>query len=246
MNHLHRLLIQSLAATVLLLGGAGALFAGPGQDAEKGKSETAKPEAAPTVKVNKQALLEPDSPEMNKKAPAVFNVTFDTSKGPFTVEVKRDLSPHGVDRFYNLVVNGFYNDCYFFRVVPKFMMQWGINGDPAVAKAWYNASIPDDPVKASNKRGTITFAKRGTPNSRTTQLFVNFADNSFLDNQGFSPFGVVVEGMEVVDEIYSGYGDAPPRGKGPQQQLIQSQGNDYLKKGFDKLDYIKTVTIVIE
>jgi len=252
MNHrnpTHRLVIPGLTLTLFLLIGVGGAAAAPGQGGEKSQSEgTPKTEAAkpaPT-KVDKKALLEPDSAGMNQKAPDTFRVEFVTSKGPFTVEVKRELSPHGVDRFYNLVTHGFYNDSYFFRVVPNFMMQWGISGDPAIAKAWYNASIPDDPVKASNKRGTITFAKRGTPNSRTTQLFINFGDNSFLDNQGFSPFGVVVDGMDVVDTIYSGYGDAPPRGKGPQQQMIQNQGNTYLQENFDKLDYIKTATVVPE
>lgn len=240
-----RLVVPGLAVAALLLA-AGVGYAAPGQEGEEKGKEASPPPAAAKTKVNKEALLDPDSPQMNQKAPDTFKVEFVTSKGPFTVEVKRELSPHGVDRFYSLVVNGFYNDTFFFRVVPNFMMQWGINGDPAVSKAWYNASIPDDPVKASNKRGTITFAKRGTPNSRTTQLFINFGDNSFLDNQGFSPFGVVVEGMEVVDSIYNGYGDAPPRGKGPQQQQIQSQGNGYLKKDFGKLDYIKTAAVLPE
>jgi peptidyl-prolyl cis-trans isomerase A (cyclophilin A) len=179
---------------------------------------------------------------LNEKAPATYKVKFDTSKGVFVVEVHRDLAPNGADRFYNLVKNGFYNDARFFRVISGFMVQFGINGNPQLSKVWRDANIKDDPVKASNKRGMITFATAG-PDTRTTQVFINFGNNAGLDDQGFAPFGQVISGMEVVDSLYSAYGEGAPRGDGPDQGLVQSQGNTYLKKDFPKLDYIKTATI---
>jgi peptidyl-prolyl cis-trans isomerase A (cyclophilin A) len=179
---------------------------------------------------------------LNEKAPATYKVKFDTSKGAFVVEVHRDWAPNGADRFYNLVKNGFYNDARFFRVISDFMVQFGINGNPQISKVWRDANIKDDPVKASNKRGMITFATAG-PDTRTTQVFINFGNNAGLDDQGFAPFGQVVSGMDVVDSLYSGYGEGAPRGDGPDQGLVQSQGNAYLKKDFPKLDYIKTATI---
>jgi peptidyl-prolyl cis-trans isomerase A (cyclophilin A) len=179
---------------------------------------------------------------LNEKAPATYKVKFDTSKGAFVVEVHRDWAPNGADRFYNLVKNGFYNDARFFRVISGFMVQFGINGNPQISKVWRDANIKDDPVKASNKRGMITFATAG-PDTRTTQLFINFGNNAGLDDQGFAPFGQVVSGMEVVDALYAEYGEGAPRGDGPDQGLVQSQGNAYLKKDFPELDYIKTATI---
>jgi peptidyl-prolyl cis-trans isomerase A (cyclophilin A) len=180
---------------------------------------------------------------LNEKAPATYKVKFDTSKGSFVVEVHRDWAPNGADRFYNLVKNGFYNDARFFRVISGFIVQFGINGNPQISKVWRDANIKDDPVKASNKRGMITFATAG-PDTRTTQVFVNFGDNAGLDDQGFAPFGQVISGMEVVDALYAEYGEGAPQGGGPDQGLVQSQGNAYLKKDFPKLDYIKTATIV--
>jgi peptidyl-prolyl cis-trans isomerase A (cyclophilin A) len=180
---------------------------------------------------------------LNEKAPAVYKVKFDTSKGSFVVEVHRDWAPNGADRFYNLVKNGFYNDARFFRVIGDFMVQFGINGNPKVSQVWQDANIPDDPVKQSNTRGMITFATAG-PNTRTTQVFINFRDNTSLDGQGFSPFGEVVSGMDVVDLLYAGYGEGSPKGHGPNQGIVQSLGNTYLEKAFPKLDYIKTATIV--
>jgi len=180
---------------------------------------------------------------LTEKAPATYKLKFDTSKGSFVVEVHRDWAPNGADRFYNLVKNGFYNDARFFRVISGFMVQFGINGNPQISKVWRDANIKDDPVKASNKRGMITFATAG-PDTRTTQVFVNFGDNAGLDDQGFAPFGQVISGMEVVDALYAEYGEGAPQGGGPDQGLVQSQGNAYLKKDFPKLDYIKTATIV--
>jgi peptidyl-prolyl cis-trans isomerase A (cyclophilin A) len=183
-----------------------------------------------------------DPAALNAKAPAVYQAKFDTSKGPFVIEVHRDGAPRGADRFYNLVTNGFFDNARFFRVIEGFMVQFGINGDPNIAAVWRDADIKDDPVKQSNERGTITFATAG-PNTRTTQVFINFADNAPLDGQGFSPFGKVVSGMEVVDSLYSGYGEGAPNGNGPDQGLVQSQGNAYLEQDFPKLDFIKTATI---
>jgi peptidyl-prolyl cis-trans isomerase A (cyclophilin A) len=179
---------------------------------------------------------------LNEKAPPVYKARFDTSKGAFVIEVHRDWAPSGADRFYNLVKNGFYDDTRFFRVVSGFMVQFGINGDPNIAAQWRGATIKDDPVKQSNKRGYITFATAG-PNSRTSQVFINFADNSGLDGQGFSPFGQVISGMTVVDALFSGYGEGAPSGRGPDQGRIQREGNTYLKKDFPNLDYVKKATI---
>jgi peptidyl-prolyl cis-trans isomerase A (cyclophilin A) len=185
-------------------------------------------------------LTNPDS--LNEKAPAVFKVKFDTSRGAFVVEVHRDWAPNGADRFYNLVKNGFYDDARFFRVISGFMVQFGISGNPKVSAVWHDANIKDDPVKQSNKKGYITFATAG-PNTRTTQVFINFGDNTGLDDQGFAPFGKVVSGMEVVDALYAEYGEGAPSGEGPDQSLVQSRGNGYLEKSFPKLDFIRKATI---
>ena len=174
---------------------------------------------------------------LEEKAPETYRAKFDTTRGVFVIEVKRSWAPIGADRFYNLVKNGFYDNCRFFRVVPKFMVQFGINGDPAVTAAWEQANMKDDPVKKSNSRGYVTYAKTSMPNSRSTQVFINFGENTFLDNQGFSPFGKVVEGMNVVDSIYAVYGETPDQGR------IHMAGNEYLEKSFPKLDYIKSAVI---
>ena len=184
-----------------------------------------------------------DPAKLTEKAPETFKAQFDTTKGKFTIEVTRSLSPNGADRFYNLVRSGYFKDIAFFRVIPGFMCQFGIHGDPNVSAKWRAAAIADDPVKGSNTRGTITFATAG-PNTRTTQLFINFADNRNLDDMGFSPFGKVTEGMDVVDKINSEYGEGAPRGGGPDQGRVQGEGNTYLKKDFPNLDYIKSATIV--
>lgn len=180
---------------------------------------------------------------LTEKAPATYKVKFDTSKGAITMTVHRDWAPNGADRLYNLVKAGFYDDVRFFRVIPNFMAQFGIHGTPSVMAAWRPAQIKDDPVKQSNLRGFVTFATAG-PNTRTTQLFINFKDNSSLDKQGFAPVGEVTSGMDIVDKIYDGYGEGAPRGKGPEQGRIQNEGNAYLTKDFAKLDFIKTATIV--
>jgi peptidyl-prolyl cis-trans isomerase A (cyclophilin A) len=188
-------------------------------------------------------LLQPKSASMTQTAPATFRVKFQTGQGDFVVETQRDWAPLGVDRFYNLVKNGFYDGTCFFRVISGFMAQFGIHGDPKVAAAWRQERIQDDPVKQSNKRGSISYATAG-PGTRTTQLFINYADNSQLDKMGFAPIGRVVEGLAVVDRLYAGYGEGAPQGKGPNQGRIQMEGNDYLTKNFPQLDCITKATIV--
>lgn len=182
------------------------------------------------------ALLNPSLAK--EKAPAQFRVKFETTKGTFIAQVTRASAPLGADRFYNLVKMGYYNDVAFFRVVDGFMAQFGINGDPKVNDKWESASINDDPTRESNVRGAISFASRPQPNTRTTQLFINFGDNSQLDSRGFAPFAKVVEGMDVVDQLYKGYGESP------RQDLAQSQGNSYLRTQFPKLDFIKRASVV--
>jgi peptidyl-prolyl cis-trans isomerase A (cyclophilin A) len=194
------------------------------------------------VDLSKAKLKNPAS--FTEKAPATYKAKFDTSKGAFVITVHRDWAPLGADRFYNLVNGGFYDDCRFFRVIDEFMVQVGINGNPSIQSAWRDARIGDDPSKGqSNKRGMVTFAHAGA-GTRTTQFFINFKDNGpSLDKQGFPPIGEVTSGMEVVDKLYSGYGEGAPRGKGPEQGKLQSDGNAYLTKEFPKLDYIKKATI---
>ena len=169
--------------------------------------------------------------------PARFQVRFETSAGAFVVDVTRAWAPRGADRLHELVRGGFYDGTRFFRVVPGFVVQFGLSGDPAVSARWRDARIPDEPVTQSNARGTLTFATAG-PNTRTTQLFINYADNRRLDGMGFAPLGVVVEGMDVVDRIYAGYGEAPDQG------LIESQGNAYLAAQFPRLDSIARATLL--
>jgi peptidyl-prolyl cis-trans isomerase A (cyclophilin A) len=184
-----------------------------------------------------------DPAALNETAPETYRAKFTTSKGDFVIEVTRAWAPHGADRFYNLVKNGFYDDERFFRVVYGFMVQWGISGDPALNAVWQNARIPDDPVTQKNLRGMVTFATAG-PNTRTTQVFINYADkNTSLDAQGFAPFGKVVDGMDVVNKLFSAYGEAAPQGHGPDQNRVQKEGNAYLAKSFPKLDFIKTASI---
>jgi peptidyl-prolyl cis-trans isomerase A (cyclophilin A) len=170
-------------------------------------------------------------------APDTFRVAFETTRGDFAVDVIRAWSPRDVDRFHELVKAGYFTDVAFFRVLPGFVAQFGMHGDPSTNKRWDDSPIPDDPVVQSNKRGTIVFATSG-PNTRGNQFFINFANNSSLDRQGFSPFGRVVEGMGVVDSIYAGYGEEPD------QSRVAAEGNAYLKRHFPRLDYIKSARVV--
>src|SRR5262245_36870355 len=196
--------------------------------------------ALATSAIAQSPLSNPAS--LREQAPATYKVKFDSTKGPFVVEVTRAWAPRGADRFYNLVKNGFYDNTRFFRVISGFMVQFGINGDPAIMANWRTAQIPDDAVTQSNTRGTITFATAG-PNTRTSQVFINFADNARLDQSGFAPFGKVVSGMNVVDSLNAEYGEGAPRGRGPDQGRLQSEGNAYLTKEFPRMDYIKKATI---
>jgi peptidyl-prolyl cis-trans isomerase A (cyclophilin A) len=205
-----------------------------------------RPAPAPAASGPLASTVHPDLLDPSKfsaQAPAVFQAKFTSTKGDFVVEVHRDWAPNGADRFYNLVKGGFYDDTRFFRAVDGFMVQFGISGDPAVSSKWRSASIQDDPVKQSNKRGYVTFATSG-PNSRTTQIFINYGDNSRLDATGFSAFGQVVKGMDVVDSLYKGYGEGAPSGQGPNQSLVQGRGNAYLDTSFPKLDGVKKAEIV--
>jgi len=176
--------------------------------------------------------------------PAQYKVQLQTTKGDVVILVHRNWSPIGADHFYQLTKAGFYNDNAIFRVLPGFVVQWGISGDPQVNKKW-NEAIKDDPPKVSNKIGTIVFAKTGQPDSRTTQVFINLGDNSAaLDPQGFTPFGEVIQGMDNVAKFYTGYGEGQPNGEGPSQGSIEETGNSYLQQHYPKLDYIKSARIV--
>ena len=186
------------------------------------------------------ALLQPNS--LKEQAPDTFSVDFTTTKGNFTVQVTRAWAPLGADRFYNLVKHGFFSEAAFFRVVPNFIIQFGLSADPAVNRVWSSAKIKDDPVTQSNNPGYITFATAG-PNTRTTQVFINYGDNPSLDGQGFAPFGKVISGLDVVQHLYSNYGEGAARGEGPDQSRVQTEGNAYLQKNFPQLDYIKKATI---
>jgi peptidyl-prolyl cis-trans isomerase A (cyclophilin A) len=181
---------------------------------------------------------------LKEQAPATYKVRFDTSAGVFVIQVTRDWAALGADRFYNLVKNGYYDDARFFRAISGFMVQFGINGDPALNAAWRNARLGVDPVKQGNKPMRISYAMGASPDTRTTQVFINYRDNSAsLDKLGFASFGEVIEGQDVVNKIFTGYGEGAPRGSGPEQGRIQAEGNAYLKKEFPKLDYIKKATI---
>lgn len=186
------------------------------------------------------ALLDPAS--LAETAPETFLAEFETSKGTFVIEATRAWAPIGADRFYVLVKNGYYDGVRFFRVLEGYMVQFGMHGDPEINSVWSAARIQDDPVVGSNTRGMVTYAMGG-PNTRTTQIFINFGDNSLLDANGFAPFGQVVEGMDVVDQLHSGYGEAAPEGAGPTQGRIMAGGNAYLTANFPELDYVVSARI---
>jgi peptidyl-prolyl cis-trans isomerase A (cyclophilin A) len=220
---------QSLFTALLLTTLAGLTLPLTAADKEKA--------AAPA----KASLTEPA--KLSEKAPDSFKVKMTTTKGDITIEVTRAWAPNGADRFYNLVKNGFFTDVAFFRAISGFMCQFGIHGDPAISAAWRDAKIPDDKVGASsNTEGMVTFAMAG-PNTRTTQLFINLADNARLDSMGFPPFGKIVEGMDVVKKLNTEYGEGAPQGRGPHQGKVQMMGNEYLKKDFPNLDYIKSAEV---
>jgi peptidyl-prolyl cis-trans isomerase A (cyclophilin A) len=208
------------------------------QPKSSSSSGAAKASASPYERV----LLRPTL--LTAKAPATFEARFITTKGDFTIKVTREWAPLGADRFYNLVRHHFYDNASFFRVLKGFVVQWGISAYPPVTAAWEHAPIKDDPVVQSNMRGYVTYAMGG-PNTRTTQVFVNLVDNKRLDGMGFAPIGQVTEGMDVVDALYSDYGEGAPDGHGPAQDEIEKQGKTYLDKGFPNLDSIKATRLVL-
>jgi peptidyl-prolyl cis-trans isomerase A (cyclophilin A) len=193
--------------------------------------------ALPAVGAGQSTKLK-DPSQLTETAPEVFRARFETSKGPFVIEVHRAWAPIAADRFYNLVKNGFYDGTRFFRVRPGFMAQFGLNGDPAIQQVWQTAPLRDDPVAQKNVRGFVSFTTENRPQSRFTQIFINYADNSYLDADGFAPFGQVVSGMENVDKLYS-----YAREKEPDQRRILSGGNGYLKE-FPQLDFVKEATLL--
>ena len=181
-----------------------------------------------------------DPSQLAEQAPETYRARFETSAGAFVIEVQRAWAPLAADRFYNLVNNGFYDGVRFFRVLDGFMVQFGLHGNAEIQRRWQSAGLKDEPVMQSNTRGFVTFTKESLPNTRFTQVFINHGDNSYLDRDGFAPFGRVVTGMEVVDKLYSGYG----RQNVPDQRRIVREGNAYLEKEYPKLDFIKRATIV--
>ena len=205
-------------------------------------AQTPAPKSAAPKAPAESALMHPET--LKAKAPELYRVKFTTTKGDVLIEVHRDWAPNGADRFYNLVKNRFFTDVSFFRVIKGFMSQFGIPPNPKVAAVWNNANIRDDAPKQSNKKGMVTFAQTGQPNSRSTQIFINMADNTFLDSQNFPPFGTVTEGMSVVESFYNEYGEGAPQGRGPDQGRVQQEGKAYLDKSFPKLDSIKSAVLL--
>jgi peptidyl-prolyl cis-trans isomerase A (cyclophilin A) len=236
-----------LMLPALFFTNAAAFSQTPAAAPAKPKSATAQKAPAKTgttaaaSKTYDRALLRPAL--LKDKAPETYQVKFSTTKGDFTVSVTRAWAPRGADRFYNLAKHHFFDNGSFFRVLKGFVAQFGLSAYPPVNAAWTKATIPDDPVTQSNKKYYLTFATAG-PNTRTTQLFINLADNPRLDGMGFAAFGEVTEGMNVVDTLYADYGEGAPQGGGPDQSEIEKQGKAYLDKGWPKLDSIKTATIV--
>ena len=226
--------ISTMIRTALIVALCATPFTAPRPSAAK--------EGGPAAAAPNPALLDPSL--ATATAPDLYKVLVETTAGNFVIEVHRDWAPNGADRFYNLVKIGYYDDVAFYRVIKGFMAQTGMNGNPAVTAAWSAARIPPDKVKQSNTRGRVTFAMGASPDSRTTQIFINFGDNAFLDASGFAPFGEVIEDFETVKELYGGYGEGEPKGKGPSQAKFARGGNDYLKGSFPKLDYIVTAAII--
>jgi peptidyl-prolyl cis-trans isomerase A (cyclophilin A) len=204
------------------------------------KTGTATKKAA--APAEKPDLMKPST--LRARAPEVFRAKFATTKGDIIIECTRAWAPRGVDRFYNLVRAGFFTDVSFFRVIAGFMAQFGVSPKPEIARVWRDSNIIDDPVVKSNKRGFLTYAQSSAPNSRSTQFFINYQDNARLDTDRFAPIGQVVEGMDVVDKLYSEYGEGAPSGRGPDQGRVQAEGKAYLDRFFPKLDRIISATIV--
>lgn len=231
---MRNILIALAAAGVLAGAPLGAQTPAPQQTTPPVHHRTTHPAAHKPSAPKPDPLLHPET--LKERAPAVFRARLTTTGGDIVVEVTRAWAPLGADRFYNLVKNGFFTDAAFFRVVPNFVVQFGLSARPEVSQAWEAARLKDDPVTQTNRRGSLTFATAG-PGTRTTQLFINLVDNARLDAMGFSPFGQVVQGMDVVEKIYSGYGETPDQGR------ITKEGKSYLDKEFPKLDSVKTAVI---
>jgi peptidyl-prolyl cis-trans isomerase A (cyclophilin A) len=235
--------VSSVLLAVLLLMAPGCSRERAEEPAREPAETSVEESTGPEPTEGPGALYDPARADL--KAPGVFDVRFETTKGDVLLRVHRNWAPMGADRFYNLVKIGYFDDTAFFRVLPGFMAQFGISGDPEVNRIWRKSEIPDDSVRESNRRGYLSFATAG-PNTRTTQVFINYGDNSQLDGMGFAPIGRVVDGMNVVDSLFSGYGEGSPQGKGPNQGYIQARGNDYLRQFFPNLDYIKKATVTKE
>ncbi|HLX09070.1 MAG TPA: peptidylprolyl isomerase [Thermoanaerobaculia bacterium] len=237
---------KSQAFAIWTLGSLGALWALVALAAFTTPALAAAPAAvtgaAPAA--DRAALLDPGAALWQRQAPAVFQARFETGRGPFVVEVRRDWAPHGADRFFGLIAAGFFDDSRFFRVVAGYIAQFGVAGDPAVTAAWKDRPIPDDPVRHGNARGTLAFAMTG-PGTRLTQLYINLADNARLDPQGFAPIGRVVAGMEIVDSLYAAYGERSGGGMraGHQGQLLAG-GNLWLDAEYPQLDRLWRVRLV--
>jgi peptidyl-prolyl cis-trans isomerase A (cyclophilin A) len=231
----------TLLIAAALAFGSVAIGTPPQSTASATRTVHSTPHQTSTTAHTTASLLKPAS--LKLQAPAVFDAKFVTTKGDFVIQVTRDWSPRGADRFYNLVKYHYFDGTAFFRIVQGFVAQFGISPRPEITRAWEDARIPDDPVRQSNTRGTVTYATAG-PNTRTTQIFINLGDNGSLDERGFSPFGKVISGMEVVDRLYADYGDGPPDGQGPEQKRIEREGHVYLEKSFPLLDTIKTTAVI--
>jgi peptidyl-prolyl cis-trans isomerase A (cyclophilin A) len=235
----------AILASLCMLAALGAHAQTSGQAQAKSPAAASKAPAGKAPAAAKTpydpALLQPAT--LKAQAPAEYDVQFVTTAGEFTMHVTRAWAPNGADRFYNLIQHHFYDGAAFFRVLPGFMAQFGMSAYPQVSRAWENANIKDDRVTQSNRRGYVSFAMAG-PNTRTTQIFINYGNNGNLDSSGFSPFGMVSEGMDTVDKLYSSYGEGAPDGRGPRQDLIGAQGRAYLEKNFSKLDTIQTSSLV--
>ncbi|MGB7280988.1 MAG: peptidylprolyl isomerase [Candidatus Acidiferrum sp.] len=233
---------------VAVLFSAAASYVAPRAQAEASARPQASAEGSPAHKSTAHAqpyervLLRPSL--LTRRAPETYKVKFVTTRGDFVITVTRAWAPLGADRFYNLVRHHYYDDTSFFRVLKGFVVQWGISAYPPVNVAWDHAPIKDDPAVQSNLRGYITYAMGG-PNTRTTQVFINLVDNKRLDGMGFAAFGQVTEGMDVVDSLYSGYGEGAPDGQGPAQDTLEKSGKPYLDKDFPLLDSIKTARLIL-
>lgn len=223
-----RLLIATTVVTAVIGTAAGAPIAGQVAGALAGRTTGGR---------NVTRLKDPS--QLTEQAPSMFRARFETSRGTFVVEVHREWAPLAADRFFNLVKNGFYDDARFFRVLDGFMVQFGLHGDPGIQAAWQSAPLADEPPRQRNTRGYLSFTRESGPNSRYTQVFINYRDNSYLDADGFAPFGQVVSGMDVADALYSGYG----RANVPDQRRILREGNAYLTSDYPKLDTIKRAAI---